>query len=33
MRMKDGPTEKVNSKEKYLRRIGFRFGIKVTVYV
>jgi hypothetical protein len=26
-------TEKTNTKEKYLRRIGFRFGEKVTIYL
>jgi hypothetical protein len=32
MRLEGKPTEKVNSKEKFLRT-GFRFGIKVTRYV
>jgi hypothetical protein len=31
--MEGEATEKINSKEKYLRRIGFRFGIKETIYV
>jgi hypothetical protein len=26
-------TEKVNSEEKYLLRIGFRLGMKTTIYV